>query len=74
MTATHIWVTRAVCPVCGDYFWTNPGSSRISCLCAKSAIYDEALRGEALEVTDVAGFEAQVTRDQGDVTILHGAA
>jgi hypothetical protein len=61
-TVIHTWVTRAFCPSCETYFWTNPGSGSVLCACGASHIHENViLSGDA--VVDTAAFKAAVAHE-----------
>ena len=64
MEVVHEWVTRARCPDCLQYLWTNPGSPNVICSCGSTMIIaDVIVSGEA--VTSAHDFRDAVIADTG---------
>jgi len=65
--AVHTWVTRAYCPECDQFLWTNPGSDSVICGCGASEIHEDVvITGDA--VADEVVF-AQAVADDLNVSV-----
>lgn len=66
-TTVHTWVTRAHCPGCDQFLWTNPGSGSVICGCGASEIQEDVvITGDV--VTDEVVF-AQAVADDLNVSV-----